>query len=404
MIRIFFLCVTVWVATLSSSSAQVQAGAARVLLSESGVSEGWFGSTELQVTLSHGVPFRVFTLDEPARLVVDFQGLDWSDVAAEQFLGDDVGLPAVRFGTMQAGWSRLVADMSRPMLPQEIGMTIDESSGVARLKIDLEPVAPEEFLAEAGPPTGSHWPVLTDPVVATPQSDSFVVAIDPGHGGIDPGAERGGVSEKALMLDVAFELRELLALQPDIEVVLTRESDIFVALERRVAIAHQVDADLFVSLHADALSEGGAHGATIYTLSEEASDAASAHLAARHNRSDIIAGIDLSGSDDQVTQVLLDLARQETDPRSAALAQSFVDSMSEAGGPMNRRPLRQAGFSVLKSADIPSILVEVGFLSSKRDLENLQDPAWRSGMARAMADAILNWRDADEDMRALMRH
>lgn len=404
MIRVILACATFWVASLSASFAQMQPGMARVLLSESGVSEGWFGRTDLHVTLSHGVPFRVFTLDDPARLVVDFQGLDWSDVAAEQFLGDEMGLRAVRFGAMQAGWSRIVADMTRHMQPHEIGMTIDEASGAARLRITLEPVSQEVFAAQAGPPSSANWLPLTAPVTAVPEDDSFVVVIDPGHGGIDPGAERGGLSEKALMLDVAHELREMLAQAPDVEVVLTRESDVFVALERRVAIAHQVGADLFVSLHADALSAGGAHGATIYTLSEEASDAASAHLAARHNRSDIIAGIDLSGSDDQVTQVLLDLARRETDPRSAALARSFVDSMSAAGGPMNRRPLRQAGFSVLKSADIPSILVEVGFLSSKRDLENLQDAAWRSGMTQAMAEAILNWRKDDEAMRALMRH
>jgi N-acetylmuramoyl-L-alanine amidase len=157
-------------------------------------------------------------------------------------------------------------------------------------------------------------------------------------------------------------------------------------------------------LHADALSEGGAQGATIYTLSDEASDTASAHLAARHNRADIIAGIDLSGLDDEVTQVLLDLARQETDPRSKTLAQAFANSMAEAGGPMNTRPLRQAGFSVLKSADIPSVLVEVGFLSSQRDLENLRDPVWRSGMTQAMARAILDWRQLDAETRALMRH
>jgi N-acetylmuramoyl-L-alanine amidase len=186
-------------------------------------------------------------------------------------------------------------------------------------------------------------------------------------------------------------------------VVLTRDSDVFVSLDARVAIAHQAGADLFVSLHADALSEGGAHGATIYTLSEEASDTASAHLAARHNRADIIAGADLTGADDQVTRILLDLARQETEPRSRTLAQTFVDSMAEAGGPMNSRPLRKAGFSVLKSADIPSVLVEVGFLSSKRDLENLRNPEWRSAITAAMARAILNWRRYDAEQRKLVR-
>ena len=202
------------------------------------------------------------------------------------------------------------------------------------------------------------------------------MVLDPGHGGIDPGAERDDVAEKDLMLSLARALRDALV-RAGVEAILTRDDDIFVALETRVAIAHHQEADLFISLHADSLSEGGAKGATVYTLSDEASDAATEHLAARHNRADIIAGADLTGSDDQVAGVLLDLARQETEPRSASLAQVLVAGMTEAGGPMNRHPLRRAGFSVLKSADIPSVLVEVGFLSNKRDLNNLRDPVWR---------------------------
>ena len=184
--------------------------------------------------------------------------------------------------------------------------------------------------------------------------------------------------------------------------MLTRDDDIFVALETRVAIAHHQEADLFISLHADSLSEGGAKGATVYTLSDEASDAATEHLAARHNRADIIAGADLTGSDDQVAGVLLDLARQETEPRSA--------SGASAGGrhDRGRRPdespsAAQAGFSVLKSADIPSVLVEIGFLSIKRDLNNLRDPVWRAVMVEAMADAILAWRDQDAALAPLVR-
>ena len=147
------------------------------------------------------------------------------------------------------------------------------------------------------------------------------------------------------------------------------------------------------------MSEGGAKGATIYTLSDTASDAADAHLAARHNRADLIAGIDLTGSDDGVAGVLLDLARQETEPRSVALAQALVTQMQDAGGPMNNRPLRRAGFSVLKSADIPSVLVEIGFLSSARDVENIRDPLWRQEIAGAMARAILTWHDQDTARR-----
>ena len=156
-------------------------------------------------------------------------------------------------------------------------------------------------------------------------------------------------------------------------------------------------------MHADALADGGAQGATLYTLSDEASDKATALLAARHNRADILAGVDLTGADDVVAGALLDIARRETAPRTAALARSLVTGMDAAGGPMNRHPLRKAGFSVLKSADVPSVLVEVGFLSSQRDLDNLRRPEWRSQMVGGLVSGLLAWHMEDEARRALLR-
>lgn len=384
------------------AAAQELTALARVDPARSSVTDGWFGKTTLNVGLSQGVPFRVFLLDEPARLVIDFREADWAGVAPETVLAEPGRVAEVRFGAFQPGWSRLVADLSVPMIPRQIGMPVDVSSGQAQLQITLKEASPEEFAKAAGAPVDPAWTAaLTQPAVK-PDDGTFTVVLDPGHGGIDPGAEREGINEKQLMLSFARELQEALR-RSGVEALLTRDEDVFVALERRVAIAHQVEADLFISLHADSLTQGGAKGATVYTLSEEASDAATEHLAARHNRADIIAGADLTGSDDQVTSVLLDLARQETEPRSATLAQALVDGMTAAGGPMNRRPLRNAGFSVLKSADIPSVLVEVGFLSSDRDLANVRDPVWRSVMVNAMADAILTWRDQDAARRALVR-
>lgn len=358
-------------------------------------------NVSLTLALSDGVPYRVFTLDAPARLVIDFRGVSGQgDIAPLR----DALPPAVsglRFGTFQPGWARLIADLTAPMLPDDVNMTVDQDAQGAELTLTLLPVPKERFAAASGAPDTAPWPRQ----VAIPEQPSdapFVVVIDPGHGGIDPGAERDGVSEKTLMLDMALALHDRLEETEDIEAILTRDSDVFVSLQTRVAYAQQLEADMFLSLHADALSEGGAHGATIYTLSDEASDIASAQLAARHNRADIIAGLDLTHSDDQVTRALLDLARQQTKPRTSALARIFVEHMAEAGGPMNRRPLREAGFSVLKSADIPSVLIEVGFLSSPRDLENLRDAAWRDGMVEAMADAILDWRNEDQAYRALL--
>ncbi len=404
MIRAFLQALMMLVLSSGMLAAQDLTALARVDPAQSTVTDGWFGKTTLHVGLSQGVPFRVFLLEAPARLVVDFKEADWSGVQPEMILPQAGRITQVRFGAFRPGWSRLVADLAEPMVPVEIGMPVDAASGTARLEIALETASADAFGAAAGPPVDPAWAVALapPPKPKKPGDDRFTVTLDPGHGGIDPGAERGGVVEKDLMLSFARSLRDALV-REDVNVVMTRDADVFVALEARVALAHQAQADIFVSLHADSLQQGGARGATIYTLSEEASDAASAHLAARHNRADIIAGADLTGSDDQVAGILLDLARQETEPRSMSLAQTLAEGMGEAGGPMNRRPLRQAGFSVLKSADIPSVLVEIGFLSSERDLKNLRDPVWRSVMVGAMADAILRWRDADAARAPLVR-
>ncbi|QUJ77493.1 N-acetylmuramoyl-L-alanine amidase [Sulfitobacter albidus] len=399
----YFLSLFMGLCLSVQAQAQEFSALARVDPAASGIEDAWFGRTHLALSLSQGVPFRVFTLDDPARLVLDFREVDFSGLQASDLLAGDSRVTDVRFGAFRPGWSRLVAELSEPMLPEEIGMPVGRNDGRATLEITLKSADAETFAAAAGTPADPNWtPGFLQAAPSAPDDDRFVVVIDPGHGGIDPGAVNGGVEEKTLMLTFAQLLSETLR-RRGVETVLTRDADVFVALETRVAVAHQVDGDLFVSLHADNLSQGGAKGATIYTLSEEASDAASAHLAARHNRSDIIAGVDLTGSDDQVASVLLDLARQETEPRSLALAQSFAGAMAEAGGPMNRRPLRRAGFSVLKSADIPSVLIEVGFMSSKRDLANLKDPVWRLGMVEGMANAIEAWRDADTQRQALVR-
>lgn len=377
---------------------------ARVDADQSGIVDRWFGKTTLTLGLSQGVPFRVFVLDDPARLVIDFREVDFASLQKETLLPEPGRISDIRYGAFQPGWSRLVADLAAPMVPVEIGMPIDDASGAATLEINLKMASVDEFAAHAGVPSDSKWPMALAAPAKPEKShdDRFVVVLDPGHGGIDPGAERDGVAEKDLMLSFARALQEALR-RAGVEALLTRDDDIFVALETRVAIAHQAEADVFISLHADSLRDGGAKGATVYVLSDEASDAATEHLAARHNRADIIAGADLTGSDDQVAGILLDLARQETEPRSAALANVLIKGMAAAGGPMNRRPLREAGFSVLKSADIPSVLVEVGFLSSKRDLANLRDPIWRAVMVNGMADAILVWRDLDAARAPLVR-
>ncbi len=380
---------------------------ARLDKAQSGLSAARGEAVTLRLSLSQGVPWRLFTLAAPDRVVLDFREVAWGDLRASD-LGEADGVGGVRFGAYRPGWSRMVLELDRPMAVQTAEMDVTANTGAAVLSLTLKPVAADVFADAAGAPHDPRWdlpePAQTQGSAAPrPEWAPLVVMLDPGHGGIDPGAERDAAQEKDLMLAFALELRDVLRRAGGFEVILTRDSDHFVALERRVAMAHQQGADVFLSLHADSVREGNAKGATIYTLSEDASDAASALLAERHDRADILSGVDLSGADDEVADVLLDLARMETEPRTAMLAQAMVDGLRNSGVPLNRKPLREGGFSVLKAADVPSILLELGFMSSQQDLANLQDAGWRAAMAAGLRDGLQAWSVQDRAARALVR-
>src|SRR6056297_1751460 len=332
----------IWVALFclwgSLVVAQEFSGLARVVPDGSGV-EDRRGGLSLNLTLSQGVPYRVFTLNEPARLVMDFREVDWRGVTPEALDRSERAL-ALRMGGLRPGWSRMVVDLDAPYLPETVDLRVTPETGQAALEVILRRAGAEDFAAAAGAPDLPGWDLPSDGLKAERRprqrgEDPLVVVLDPGHGGIDPGAEADGVAEKDLMLLFARELKERLLRAGGMNVVLTRTDDSFVSLERRVAIAHRVQADIFISLHADSLSEGRAHGATVYTLSDSASDAASAALAERHNRADMLAGVDLSGSDDVVADVLMDLARMETQPRAENLAKALVLGIRQQDLPLN---------------------------------------------------------------------
>lgn len=387
----------------AAAGAQEFSGLARVLPEGSGLQDAGEG-IELRLRLSQGVPYRVFTLEDPERLVLDFREVDWSGADAAA-LDRAERVSGVRMGGFRPGWSRMVVDLAGPYLVRTADLSLEAETGQAELIVRLEPGSAEAFADAAGAPSLPGWdvPAGGETVEKTLYNKRLKVMLDPGHGGIDPGADQGGVLEKDLMLLFAIELRELLLRSGEIEVAMTRHDDSFVSLERRVALAHQAGADLFLSLHADALSEGRAHGATVYTLSEEASDAASAALAERHDRADILAGIDLQGQDDVVADILIDLARLETQPRAERFAEALRLGIKQRGLKLAGRPMRSAGFSVLKSADIPSVLLELGFLSSAKDRANLKNPEWRAVMAASIRDAIIAWQRADAATRDLVR-
>ncbi|MBY6091212.1 N-acetylmuramoyl-L-alanine amidase [Pseudooceanicola sp. 502str34] len=376
---------------------------ARVDLSGSQIIDDGDG-IRLELKLSQGVPYRVYTLTNPPRAVIDFREVDWDGVAKVNLLNSD-RVTDLRFGPFRPGWSRLVMDLAGPYALHRVGTTIDTASGRARLTARFTPTEAETFAARSGAPRDPAWdlpePSLTAP---KPRGDGPVtVVIDPGHGGIDPGAEFDGLVEKDLMLTLAREVKDALLRSDGVQVVLTRDDDSFVSLERRVAIAHESRAQIFISLHADLLPEGKARGATVYKLAEAATDAASAKLAERHDRDDLLSGVDLTGKDDVVADVLLDLARMETQPRTALFARTLADKIAAAEVPLNSHPIRAAGFSVLKAADIPSVLVEAGFLSNDRDRANLADPAFRARLAGAIRDAVQAWVVADAANAPLVR-
>ncbi len=389
-----------------SAAAQQFSGLARLDMAASAITDKG-RSVIVNLHLSQGVPYRAFTLDDPRRLVLDFREVDWGDMAPRE-LDQSEPVTNVRVGGFRPGWSRMVIDLKAPYRMQTTALSVNSEDGSALLEVVLRQSSPEEFAASSGAPATPGWdrPRGKGQAAIRPRPRGerpLVVVLDPGHGGIDPGAEKGGAVEKDLMLSFARELKEALIRAGGFQVVLTRDDDSFVSLERRVAIAHQAGGDLMISLHADAVTEGQATGVTAYVLSDSASDKASAALAERHDRGDILSGVDLHGADDVVADVLIDLARQETQPRAQLLSEALILSLGSYELAINSRPIRSAGFSVLKSPDIPSVLLELGFLSSPRDLENLKDSKWRSDMAQGIVDGLKAWSIADAAAAELVR-
>ncbi|SHI49095.1 N-acetylmuramoyl-L-alanine amidase [Palleronia salina] len=358
-----------------------------------------FGSDlQIELALSQPVPWRVFTLSDPRRLVVDFGEVDFTGSDLAGIVASD-GIEDLGHGRMRDGWSRLVVTLAEPMAIETAGLVITESTGRAVLKLSLAPSTDKAFAAAAGAPESGLFalpePAAMDAPLTRQTGDRPLrVVLDPGHGGIDPGAMSEGLTEADVILGIAHELGDALRAAGH-EVTLTREDDSFVSLERRVSIARAARADLFMSLHADALTEGRASGASVYTLSDRASDVASQKLAERHDRSDLLAGLDLHSHDDEVALVLMDLARRDTAPRSDRLAARLVDGLASYTGDLHKRPRLQAGFSVLKAPDIPSVLVELGFLSSARDRANLTDPEWRAQAVAGIVHAVDAWAAED---------
>lgn len=299
----------------------------------------------------------------------------------------------VRYGNLQDGKSRLILTSEGPFTVERLDVLKNEDAPGYRLAIDLVAASDREFeaaLALQSQTTGATAAPKGDRLGQAPANEArpFTIVIDPGHGGIDDGAKGvSGTEEKAITLAFALELRAKLASTGKYQVYMTREKDEFLRLDERVRIARQHEAHLFVSIHADTIRLKGIRGATVYTVSDKASDAEAEALAIRENLSDQLAGIEIEGEKQEVADILVDLIRRETHSFSIRFARSLVEELSETVGLINN-PHRYAGFRVLKAPDVPSVLVELGYLSNPKDEAQLRDPDWRGKAAESIANAI----------------
>jgi N-acetylmuramoyl-L-alanine amidase len=356
--------------------------------------------TRFVMDLSRKIDLHAFTLADPYRVVIDLPQVVFQLPPKTGESGRGL-VKAFRFGLVMPGGSRLVFDLSKPARIDK-AFAIDPADGApARLVLDLASTDRESFLrrvaldAKEAKNEGKGAPAEPPPASAANPSEVSgdlrpLVVVDPGHGGIDNGTKApSGELEKDIVLDFAQRLRQRLEKTGKLRVVMTRSDDTFVQLADRVHIARNAGAALFVSIHADWLShgEGDADGATIYTLSETATDSEAARLAEKENRADVIAGVDLKAEPDDVAGILIDLAQRETKSYSLQFAHKLANEMRPVAR-LHKNPLKSAGFRVLRAPDVPSVLIELGYVSNRQDLQSLLSDTWRNKTADAIAKAI----------------
>ena len=379
-----------------------EASFARLLNEDSFAKDRFFGGLEINLKLSQGVPYKMSFLEEPISLIIDFSIVRFDQIDLRK-LNRSKNIKLIKVEELDSEWSRLSIQFKDYWTIDNTEMRIDPSDGSAILSISLTSVSEDIFKSENSNSKNFLKSKNSEQKekISVIENKEFVVVLDPGHGGKDPGAEASGYRESNLMLELAAAVKESLIRNTNFKVVLTRSEDVFLSLEDRITIATQSGADLFISLHADAVIEGEASGTTVYLLSENATDKMSAQLASRHDRSEILRDVDLSGIDSQVASVLIDMARQETKPRNEAIASFILQVFKEQITELSSQPLRYAAFSVLKSPDIPSILIEAGFMSTPSDLQNLITPKWRVEFADALSEAISRWQIKDKQQKFL---
>lgn len=398
--------------------------------------------TRVELALSESAEYRIFALAAPNRIVIDMSEVAWKVKDGKKLQGRGL-VAALRYGLFKTGTSRIVLDLAAPAAVTDARILPANGKQPVRLALDLRPTDSAAFKAAAqtilfasagasapgGPATPAEVapkdkaPKLADAKIpgaqtitkgtvdkggavtlqVAPKAEAApppppakpLIVIDPGHGGIDPGALGNSTMEKNITLSVAKQLRQQLLATGRFRVVMTRDKDVFVPLRDRFKIARDKGADLFISLHADSNPSGQARGASVYTLSDKASDAEAEALATKENKSDVIAGVDLSKENQTVTGILIDLAQRETTNMSSRFASILVNDLRN-DTMMLQNSHRFAGFAVLKAPDVPSVLLEMGYVSSSADERLLTDSKHQKKLAGSIAHAIedyFDWRD-----------
>lgn len=342
---------------------------------------GW--TLDISIVLDAAVPFRVYTLTEPPRVVIDLEGLGRSgfDPGTTRRAR---GVTSVADVSAPPGWTRLVFELARPFAVETAEMRAEE------LRVRLRRVGADAFAERSGPPPG----VVPGRHGAEEAGRPLVIVIDPGHGGIDPGASRDGIAEKDVALAFSNELSAALAATGRFQVEMTRATDLFLPLADRATLARSLGAAAFVSVHVNAIADERARGGIVFTLSEGGSSSAARQRAAVENRADGAGGAFVPGAADPVGMVLENVLRAEAQARSIELARALSSGLSRVTPGGTQAPLQSANFQVLRLPDVPAALLELGFLSNAEDRENLVSPEWRARAARAIAAELVAWTDS----------
>ncbi len=373
-------------------------------------------TTRIVFDLNQQTDFRAFLIDAPYRIVVDLPKAEWKTFKSRLISNNPV-IKSYRSGELDDGLTRVIFDIKKPAVINNIFTIAKNGMDKDRLVIDLEPSSPNTFNAQKSrvfgnrqlhgsaavkTPSGSGYAAIENDLVkavipgGTSKPSSilhkeqkiYTIVIDPGHGGEDPGAEASGAKEKFITLSVARELRRQFEETGRYKVVLTRDKDVYIKLHDRVAISRDVKGDLFISIHADKIDRKGVRGASIYTLSEKASDTETARLAEEENNAGFVAGVDLSQETQDVADILLDLAMREKMNESNLFARMLSQSLQRKNVQLLPNSHRSAGFAVLKAPDVPSVLIETGFISNPDEAKLLSSGQFQRNISAAILDGV----------------